>query len=273
MNMSGQRDVAEGNPHHPETDTTDTVGAVSVTTAPPTGRQAAWNYLIFGLSKSSTLIMTVVLARLLEPADFGLFALALLAVNLFDYVKDLGVGAALVQSRREWTRLAPTGLTLSVVFGVLASTALIGAAGVTANALKHPELAPLIRVLAIGLMISSLSAVPAARLRRNLDFQRRILPEFLGAVVKASLTILLAVEGLGVWSLAYGQLAGTIVTTALYWWVARTAKVRFGFDSEEARELIRFGIPVSAVTILAFAIYNVDYLIIGFRLGDEQLGL
>jgi PST family polysaccharide transporter len=122
-------------------------------------------------------------------------------------------------------------------------------------------------------MISSLSAVPAARLRRNLDFQRRILPEFLGAVVKASLTILLAVEGLGVWSLAYGQLAGTIVTTALYWWVARTAKVRFGFDSEEARELVRFGIPVSAVTILAFAIYNVDYLIIGFRLGDEQLGL
>ncbi len=49
---------------------------------PATGRQAAWNYLVFGLSKSSTLIMTVVAARLLVPADFGLFALALLVVNL-----------------------------------------------------------------------------------------------------------------------------------------------------------------------------------------------
>lgn len=240
--------------------------------SPPTGRQAAWNYLIFGLSKSSTLIMTVVVARLLSPADFGLFALALLVVNLFDYVKDLGVGAALVQNRREWKHLAPTGLTLSVLFGILASAVLAGTAGITAGALNHPELASLIRVLAIGLLISSLSAIPAARLRRDLDFRRRILPEFLGALVKASLTIALAAEGMGVWSLAYGQLAGTVVTTILYWWVGRTT-VRFGFDSDEARELVRFGIPVSAVTLLAFAIYNVDYLIIGFRLGDEQLGL
>ncbi|WP_346343363.1 lipopolysaccharide biosynthesis protein [Rhodococcus sp. MS16] len=264
--------MAEGGHHRTETDASDTIGAVEATKPPPTGRQAAWNYLIFGLSKSSTLIMTVVLARLLEPADFGLFALALLAVNLFDYVKDLGVGAALVQSQREWTRLAPTGLTLSVLFGVFASAVLAGTAGITATALNHPELAPLIRVLAIGLMISSLSAVPAARLRRELDFRSRMLPEFLGAVVKATLTIVLAVEGLGVWSLAYGQLAGTVVTTVLYWWVVRT-KVPFGFDSQEARDLVRFGIPVSAVTLLAFAIYNVDYLIIGFRLGDEQLGL
>lgn len=216
--------------------------------------------------------MTVVLARLLSPADFGLFAFALLIVNLFDYVKDLGVSAALVQSPRNWNRLAPTGLTLSVMFGVLAGTILAGAAGVIATALDHPDLTPLIRVLAIGLMISALSAIPAARMRRDLDFRSRILPEFLGAAVKAALTIVLAVEGLGVWSLVYGQLAAAVVTTILYWSVARTA-IRFGFDREEASALIRFGIPVSAVTVVAFAIYNVDYLAVGSRLGDHELGL
>ncbi|MGY4711964.1 lipopolysaccharide biosynthesis protein [Mycolicibacterium sp. CBM1] len=240
--------------------------------ASSTGRQAAWNYLVFGLSKSSTLIMTVVAARLLDPADFGLFALALLVVNLFDYMKDLGVGAALVQSPRSWNRLAPTGLTLSVIFGVIAGAALALAAPLGAAVLHRPELTPLIRVLAIGLAISALSAIPAARLRRDLDFRQRIWPEFLGAATKSVLTIALAATGYGVWSLVYGQLAGTVVISVLYWWVARTP-VRFGFDGSEARGLVRYGASLTGVALLAFAIANIDYLSIGVRLGDSQLGL
>ncbi len=239
---------------------------------PPTGRQAAWNYLVFALSKSSTLIMTVVLARILVPAEFGLFAFALLVVNLFDYIKDLGVGAALVQSPRKWNQIAPTGLTLSVMFAAVAGLLLLGSADIAARILGDPELVPVIRVLAIGVAISALSVLPMAWLRRKLDFRSRLLPEFLGALAKMGLTIGLAVAGLGVWSLVYGQLAAVAVTAALYWRVAKT-KPRFGFDVHEARLLIRFGVPVSVVTLLAFAIYNVDYLAIGARLNETDLGL
>ncbi len=241
-------------------------------TAPPTGRQAAWNYLVFGLSKSATLIMTIVAARLLVPADFGIFALALLVVNLFDYMKDLGVGAAIVQRSGDWNRLAPTGLTLSVIFGVVFGLTLAVAAPLGAAILHEPRLTPLIRVLAIGLTISALGVIPAARLRRDLAFQKRIWPEFLGAVVKAAVTIGLAVAGVGVWSLIYGQLAGTVVMTVLYWVVARSPIV-FGFDKHEAKGLIRFGISLTAVALLSFAMFNLDYLSIGVRLGDTQLGL
>ncbi len=240
--------------------------------APPTGRQAAWNYLVFGLSKSSTLIMTIVAARLLDPADFGLFTLALLVVNLFDYMKDLGVGAALVQSPGEWERLAPTGLTLSAVFGVVAGVSLAVFAPFGAHVVHQPGLTPLIRVLAIGLTISAFSAIPAARLRRDLDFRQRIWPEFLGSAVKAVLTIVLAATGHGVWSLVYGQLAGTVLTTILYWVVART-RVAFGFDRRQARNLIRYGSALTGVALLSFAMFNMDYLFIGMRRGDEQLGL
>lgn len=239
---------------------------------PATGRQAAWNYLVFGLSKSSTLIMTIVAARLLDPADFGLFTLALLVVNLFDYMKDLGVGAALVQSPGKWERLAPTGLTLTVIFGVVAGGLLAVTAPLGAEILHQPGLTPLIRVLAIGLTISALSAIPAARLRRDLDFRQRIWPEFLGSVVKATLTIVLAAQGHGVWSLVYGQLAGTVVLTVLYWWVARTPVV-FGFDRQQAKGLVRYGTALTGVSLLSFAMFNMDYLFIGMRRGDEQLGL
>lgn len=237
-----------------------------------TGRQAAWNYLVFALGKSSTLLMTVVLARLLTPADFGLFALGLLIINLFDYVKDLGVGAALVQRAESWEQLAPTGLTLSVVFGVSAGGLVAVSADATAALLGSPDLAGLVRALAVALVISACSVVPMARLRRDLTFEKRLLPEFAGAVAKTGVSIGLAVAGIGVWSLVYGQLCAVIVTTALYWRVSREP-LRFGFDRETAGGLIRFGLPVTAVTLLAFAIYNVDYLAIGSRQGETELGL
>jgi lipopolysaccharide exporter len=239
---------------------------------PSTGRQTVWNYLIFALSKSSTLLMTVVVARMLGPEDFGVFALAVLVVNLFDYVKDLGVASALVQNRRDWGVLAPTGLTLSVLFGLFASGLLAATAEVAARALGQPELTALIRILAIGLAISALSTIPLAWLRRSMNFSARLLPEFVGAAAKTALTIGLAAAGFGVWSLAWGQLAAAVVMTALYW---RAARVRptFGLDVPVSRELIRFGLPVTAVTLLAYAIYNVDYLAIGERLGATDLGL
>lgn len=157
---------------------------VRVDHAPATGRQSVWNYLVFVLSKSSTLIMTVILARLLTPADFGIFAMALLVTNLFDYMKDLGVGLALVQRPGNWNRFAPTGLTLTVITGVIAGGVVAVIAPVGAAMLHEPRLTPLVQVLAIGLVISSLGVFPDARLRRDLDFRRRLWPQFLGAVAK-----------------------------------------------------------------------------------------
>jgi lipopolysaccharide exporter len=163
-------------------------------------------------------------------------------------------------------------LTLSAVFGVVAGASLAVFAPFGAHVVHQPGLTPLIRVLAIGLTISAFSAIPAARLRRDLDFRQRIWPEFLGSAVKAVLTIALAATGHGVWSLVYGQLAGTVLTTILYWVVART-RVAFGFDRQQARNLIRYGSALTGVALLSFAMFNMDYLFIGMRQGDEQLGL
>ncbi len=238
---------------------------------PALGRQAAWNYVVFALSKCSTLIMTVVLARLLGPVEFGLFALALVVMTLFDFVRDLGVAAALVQRPDPWERLAPTGLSLSLLAGVLMGGCAALAAPLAAGLLGDPSLTPLIQVLAIGLTVSAFGVLPSSALRRRIDFRRRLWPEFCGALVKTGVAIALAVAGYGVWSLVWAQLAASVVTTATYWLVARTP-VRFGFDRVVALDLLRFGIPLSAVGLVSFAVYNVDYTAVGRLLGAEQLG-
>ena len=244
----------------------------STTTAPDTGRQSAWNYAVFSLSKASTLVMMVVLARVLDPAEFGLFAFALLVVNLFDYVKDLGFGASVVQSRRPWGDIAPTGLLVTVITGVVAAAILVLTAPVLADVADRPELASPVRALAVALVISAIGVVPQSALRRRLDFRGRLVPEAGGAAVKTVTAIALAFAGQGVWSLVYAQILGVTVTTVMYWRAGGTG-LRFGFDRTVFGELLRFGLPVSAVTMVAYGIYNVDYLAIGSRLGDEALGL
>ena len=233
--------------------------------------QAIWNYAIFALSKSTTLIMTVVLARLLGPSDFGLFALALLVLTFFDYVRDLGVAVALIQREGKWADIAPTGLTLTVGFGFLIGIGALLAAPLAGVAFGDDQLTPLVRVLAIGLFISALSVLPMAALRRRLDYRSRLVPEFVGAITKAGVAIGLAAAGHGVWSLVWAQLASSLVTTAIYWIVSRS-RLRFGLDRSLARELILFGLPVTAVAFLSFVVINTPTAAIGRELGAEQLG-
>ena len=235
------------------------------------GRQAGWNYVVFALSKSMTLIMTVVLARLLGPADFGLFALALLVMTLFDYVRDFGIAVALVQRAEPWSRLAPTGLTLTWVSGMLVGGLAAALAPAAAALLGDERLTPMVQVLAIALVISALSVLPMAALRRRLDYRARLLPEVLGAVLKAAVAIGLAAGGAGVWSLVWAQLAASVATTAAYWILGRTS-VRFGLDRTLAVALIRFGLPVTAVAFLTFAVFNAPTVAIGRLLGAEELG-
>jgi PST family polysaccharide transporter len=235
------------------------------------GRQALWNYLVFALSKSSTLIMTIVLARMLGPAEFGLFALAFLVMTLFEYVRDLGVAAALVQRDGEWAQIAPTGMTLAALSGLIIGAGAALGAPLAAVVFDEPALTPLVRVLAIGLAISAFGVLPLAALRRRLDYRSRLLPEVAGTVVKAVVAIVLAAFGTGIWSLVWAQLAASLVTTCGYWLVVRPP-LRFGFDRATAAGLVRFGLPVTAVSFMAFAVLNVDYAAIGRRLGEVELG-
>jgi PST family polysaccharide transporter len=235
------------------------------------GRQAGWNYVVFALSKSTTLVMTVVLARLLGPADFGLFALALLVMTMFDFVRDFGIGVALVQRPEQWSKVAPTGATLTLVSGVLIGGLAAALAPVAALLLGDERLTPIVQVLAIALVISALSVLPMAALRRRLDYRGRLLPEVAGALLKAAVAIGLAAGGVGVWSLVWAQLAGSIVTTVGYWVLGRTS-LRLGMDRALAVALLKFGLPVTAVAFLTFAVFNTPTAAIGRLLGAEELG-
>lgn len=251
-----------------------------MTAASSTGQHSlvssvVWNVVQFGAGRFVAFAVTLLLARVLVPQDFGLLALGLLALGVFDRLKDIGVGAGLVQRPGPWSRLAPTGLTLSAGGAV----GLAGVCGLLAPQiaalLGDEELVGVLRVLAISLAINGASVLPDAALRRRLLFRQRTIPELSGAVVKGGVSLALALAGHGVYSLAWGQVAGAATITVGYWIVYSRqgfARIRLGWDRPVVGSLLTYGGQLAWVALLSLLLDNLDYLVIGRRLGAEQLG-
>jgi lipopolysaccharide exporter len=236
---------------------------------------ALWNLGQFGSGKAVSFISTMVLARLLAPEDFGLLALGLLAINVFDRVKDIGVGSAVIQHPGPLARLAPSATSLTVATSVVIALTGLVTAPLWASLLGDQRLVPIVRALSAALLVSGLAVFPDSVLRRRLLFRRRAIPEIGGAAVKAVVSISLALAGLGVWSLVWGQLAAAVFSTTSYWLAylkVHADRPLLGWSSETVRHLVRYGMSISVVALLALILDNLDYFSIGRRLGAEQLG-
>ncbi len=230
-----------------------------------------WNYGAFALGKGLVFVSTVLLARLLVPADFGLVALGLVVINFLDTLSDFGVGAALIYRSENPERTSSTAFTIGLMMGVLLTVAAVLGAPLAADFFREPRLVPVLQVLAVSFLITALRNVHEARLKKDLAFQRRFVPEVGRTAVKGLVSVLLAFFGFGVWSLVWGQLGGSLASTLLYWRVARW-RPRLTLDREIVGALLGYGGQIVLVQILGMIHKNVDYLIIGRRLSADDLG-
>ena len=231
-----------------------------------------WNGATFGLSKLVVLVTTIILARLLEPTDFGLLGIGLVVIGYLDFINDFGVSAAVIQHEGDPDETANTAFWLNLALGV--SLGLIGflAAPLLASFFSEPRATLVIRVLSLSFPLTSIGSIHEARLRRDLRFSRRVIPEFLKGVSKGAVSITMALTGFGVWSLVWGQLAGTFVAAVCYWVVYPWVPA-FRFQRRVSRELLGFGSQMTLVGLLGGLHKNIDYLIVGRQLGTRLLGL
>lgn len=189
------------------------------TLAAKAARGVAWNYLSFGLGKGLVLITTAVLARLLTPEQFGVVGFATIAVSYLSVLKDLGLGAALIQRQDEVEEAADTVFTLNLLLGVLLTLLGLLLAPLAATYFREPLVTPILRVLSFNFVINALGAIHTVRLQRQLDFRRKALPDIGRSLVKGVVSIGMAIAGFGVWSLIVGQLAGSAAGVLLSWWM------------------------------------------------------
>jgi O-antigen/teichoic acid export membrane protein len=219
------------------------------------------------------LMVGVVLARLLPPADFGLAALALIVIGFAAMVSDVGVGAAVIQRLVVTTAHLRVAFTLSVLAGVVIAAALFGIAPLVALLAKSPAVSPVLRVQSIVFIATGVGTVARAQLQRRLDFRRLFAVDLISYLLGyALIAIGGAVLGWGVWSLVVGSLVQSWLASVLCVLAAR-APLRPLLAKGELRDLLGFGVGVTLNGVIAYIGRNGDNFLVGRFLGTTALGL
>ncbi|MGF1664171.1 MAG: oligosaccharide flippase family protein [Kineosporiaceae bacterium] len=216
------------------------------------------------------LLLGVLLARLLAPEDFGVYAIALTVQAILANLTDLGLTAYLVRSD-DPERRAPTVLSVGLAVGALLAAAMAALAGPLASLLGSADAAPLLRVLALTLVLSGAGSVPAALLQRRFQQSRQLTADATSFLVGAVVALALIGAGAGAVALAWSRLVGQVVAVALLF---RFSGYRggLGLDRAVLRDGYRFGMPLVGANVLSWVLLNMDYVLIARAAGATALG-
>src|SRR5215211_141483 len=231
-----------------------------------------WNFSAYFLGKIVVLITTSILARLLAKSDFGLVAVAVVAINYLSVLKDLGLGVALIQRKGDIQEAANTVFTINLFIGLVLSALIIPLAPFVAVYFRDPHVIPVLRWMGISFVINALGSVHTNWLIRDLDYRRKLVPELGSALIKGAISIGMAYLGYGVWSLVFGQIAGAVVSVILVW-IILPWRPRLTLDRNVAGSLMKFGASVTAIDVLTQITDNLDYLIVGRVFGLVPLSI
>ena len=236
-------------------------------------RGVGWSTGAFLGARIVTFASTAVLARLLAPEEFGVVAAILVFIALIELTSDLGMKASVVYEQEEgFSRRLDVAFTLNLILAVALTVGGVLLAPVIAGFFHLGEHVDLFRVASLNPLFAALGNVHDAVMLRGLQFRRRALPEVGRAVVRAATQISLAAAGLGASALVIGLLAGTLAWALMLWSMTRY-RPRPRMDRTAARELLRYGVPASALEFLAIISTRADVVIIGRLLGERVLGL
>lgn len=215
--------------------------------------------------------VSVVLARLLSPEEFGTIALLALFIGIAGVFVDSGMSQALIQRQSVSDDDSSTVFWFNIVIAILVAGLLLAASPAIAVFFGKPELVPLTAIMAANIVISALGAVHQTLFTKRLAFKPLVTIGAVASVVSGACAIALAAGGWGVWALAAQTLvAGTSTTVML--WALSPWRPRFVFSFASARRLFAFGGYMLASGLLNILYERAYTLLIGKFYGAADLG-
>ncbi len=231
-----------------------------------------WNYLGVVARIIFQLAAQIVLARLLGPESFGLFAAAFLVIGIGNILAEMGLGSALVQKKKLSEADVRFVFTWVCLAGVLMSGITYLLADVIAQFFEDERIASVMRGLSPVFILQSLSIVPLALLKRDLEFKTIQIVQVLSYLIGYMLVgVGFALAGAGVTSLVAAWIGQSALSAALFYSFKRHPMKPIILG--EGHGLKKFGIRALFTNMANWAIGNVDNLLVGKVFGPTALGL
>jgi O-antigen/teichoic acid export membrane protein len=233
-----------------------------------------------GLAKSASLtaaksivdfVVLLWLIRILRvPEPFGAFFFVFVGAELTLKLSNLGGYRYLIQRRGLTGEDVATVTTAEVGMALLWAPVWWFAAPLYLQALGWGHLVPAARVMTLWTITERLGLPARSLLERDMHFGRANGAYVVGTVVMGVVAVSMALTGWGLMALICGKVAQSVATTAALWVFTGRAP-RAGWSREAVRELLRFGLPITASDLLVFYLWNVPVILIGQILRDEAL--
>lgn len=232
----------------------------------------AWSLGARTLKVALQFVISVVLARILTPEDFGLLGMVVVFTGFASLFTDLGFSSALVQRPEIDERHRSSIFWVNLAAGAGVALLVFGSAPLLASFYEEPRLVPVTQIIALNFLLGSLNVVQNALLQRELDFRGLALIEITSVGAAGALGIGLALTGHGVYSLVWKMIAGTAVTVALMWGL-RDWRPELRVSRKAVGDLIGFSANLLGFQSFNYWVRSFDDLLIGKVVGSHGLGV
>jgi O-antigen/teichoic acid export membrane protein len=235
------------------------------------GTALVWKAVQLAGVKGFFLGRLLILASLLSPEDFGLLAIATVAIGFLLKVTDIGMIPALVQRTDASASQYHGAWTVGVLRAAGVTAVVMVTAPIIAGLFSEPEATQIIRVLALRPLLEATASIKVAELTRHLQFRSLAFINVPAAIAETLISIALA-PSLGVWALVAGALTGSATTVVLSYILA-PYRPSLSLNWLAVRPLIRYGRWVFVTGLVSLAGTSVLQVVISRKLGSAELGL
>lgn len=229
-----------------------------------------WSYGERIMAQLVSLIVSIVLARLLDPENYGVISIVMIFITFCDAIVTGGFGNAIVQKKDADELDVNTMLCCSVATSILLYTIIFCAAPYIASFYNMPVIRSILRVLGLRLLISGVNSIQRAWIQKRMLFKRFFISTSFGTIISAIVGISMAYNGKGAWALVGQYLTNSFIDTTVLL-ITNDWKPRIQFSWKRAIEMCSYGWKVLVTTVVYTIEADLRSLIIGKKFGSADL--
>jgi O-antigen/teichoic acid export membrane protein len=231
----------------------------------------AWDFLGTLSHQGVGFIISIFLARLLEPSEFGVIAMAMVFITISQVFADFGFASALIQNKNNSSVTYSSIFYINIVSGILLCCLFQLLAPVIGEFYNDETITVLVRWLSLSFVFSSFNIVQQTILRRNIDFKTLTIRGIISQVLGGVAGVICAFNGWGVYSLVVQNLSAAFINTVILWRVAEWHPT-LEFSWREVKSLTKFSTYVFLGQSFNQLINKLDVIIVGKVFSPATLG-
>lgn len=222
----------------------------------------AWRFAERCGAQGVSFIVSIILARLIEPSEYGIIAMITIFIAISQVFVDSGMGNALIQKENADDLDYSSVFYFNIVICVIVYSILFLLAPTIAKFYNNEQLTSVIRVLGIVIIISAVKNVQQAYVSKNMLFKRFFFATIGGTIIAAIVGIWMAFRGYGVWALVAQQLVNTMIDTIILWITVKW-RPKLEFSIKRIKSLFSFGWKLLMSSLINTFYDNMRQLVIG----------